>query len=169
MSEEQAIARPYVHLLEDRDPADVLRATPARLTKVLSAMSTEQIEHKPAPHKWSVREILCHIADCEIAWAWRLRMIYGADRPTLQPFDQDPWAAAYDGVGYTTEAARATWSAARRWNLALIEGLTEEQKKRPALHPELGEITLWTMVEIAAGHDLHHVTQLEKLVSKGLA
>ncbi len=169
MSEEQAIARPYVHLLDGRDPADVLRATPARLTKVLSGMTPEQIEYKPAPQKWSIREILSHIADCEIAWAWRLRLIYGSDNPTLQPFEQDAWANAYEGAGYTAEAARSTWSAARRWNLALIETLTPEQKQRPATHPELGAITLWTVAEIAAGHDVHHLTQLEKVAAKNAA
>lgn len=165
MSEEAALKRPYTHLLEGRDPAEVMRATAVRLNKILGSISAEQIEQKPGPKKWSIRETLCHMADCEIAWAWRLRLIYGAENPSLQTFEQDPWAAAYDGIAYTTEAARATWNAVRRWNLALIEGLTEEQKKRPAHHPELGELTLWNIVEIAAGHDLHHLSALEKLAS----
>ncbi len=162
MSEEKA--RPYVHLLEGRDPAEVLRGTPSRLIKVLTALPPETIEHKPAPHKWSIREILCHMADCEVAWAWRLRAVYGADNPALQPFEQDAWARAYDGVEYTTEAARSTWIPLRRWNVALIDGLTEADKQRPAAHPELGNVTLWNIVEIAAGHDLHHLNALEKLV-----
>lgn len=165
MSEEKALARPYVHLLEDRDPVEVLRSTPARLNKVLGSLSTEAIERKPSEHKWSVREILCHLADCEIAWAWRLRLIYGDDNPTLQPFDQDRWAPAYDGGGSTTDAARATWNSVRRWNLALIDGLSDEQKQRPAIHPELGPITLWSVVEIAAGHDLHHINSLERVAT----
>ncbi len=163
MSEEASLARPYVDLLDGRDPAEIMRGTPGRLTDLLKTMSAESIEHKPAPGKWSVREILCHLADCEIAWAWRLRSIYGEESPVLQPFDQDPWARAYDGVGYTTAAARATWTAVRQWNLALIEGLSEADKARPAKHPELGEITLWSVVEIAAGHDVHHLANLEKL------
>ncbi len=163
MSEEASLARPYVHLLEGRDPADVMRSTPAQLGQILAGMSPEFIEHKPGPQRWSVREILCHLADCEIAWAWRLRLIYGADNPVLPPFDQDRWADAYAGSGYTADAARATWQAVRRWNLALIDGLTEDQKRRPAHHPELGDITLWDVVEIVAGHDVHHLQGLEKL------
>ncbi len=168
MSEEAALARPYVHLLEDRDPAEVMRETSARLSDLLKLLTAEQIEHKPGPKRWSVREILCHLADCEVAWAWRLRFIYGADNPTLQPFEQDPWARAYDGVGYTTTAARATWTAIRAWNLALIEGLSEDEKRRPATHPELGPVTLWNIVEIVAGHDLHHLNSLEKVVTRPL-
>ena len=162
MSEEKA--RPYVHLLEGRDPAEVLRSTPSRLIKVLTALTPEAVEHKPGEHKWSIREILCHMADCEVAWAWRLRMIYGADNPTLQPFEQDAWARAYDGVEYTTEAARSTWVPLRRWNVALIDGLSEADKLRPATHPELGPVTLWNIVEIAAGHDLHHLAALDKII-----
>ena len=165
MSEETANAGPYVHLLDGRDPVDVMRATPQRLLGLLDRMSPDEIERKPAPAKWSVREVVCHLADCEVAWAWRLRLIYGAEHPAVQPFDQDPWARAYDGVGYTTAAARASWSALRSWNLALLEGLSEDDKERPATHPELGEISLWTVVQIAAGHDLHHLAALEKLSS----
>lgn len=167
MSEEAALARPYVHLLEDRDPTEVLRSTPGHLTDLLKRLSPETIEHKPGPNKWSIREILCHMADCELAWAWRLRLIYGSPNdhtgPLLQAFDQDPWSRAYDGSCYTTATARSTWNSVRQWNLALIEGFSEEDKRRPANHEELGAVTLWHMVEIAAGHDLHHLAGLEKL------
>ena len=81
----------------------------------------------------------------------------------LQPFDQDAWSRAYDGSCYTPAPARPPWHAVRQWNLALIEGLSEEDKTRPASHPELGAVTLWHIVEIVAGHDLHHLAGLEKL------
>lgn len=166
MSEESALARPYAHLLEGRDPIQILRETPGRLSDLLKQLSSEQIEYKPAPEKWSVREILCHLADCELVWAWRLRSTYASDNPALQTFEQDDWGRAYDGVGYTTSTARATWTAIRQWNLALLDSLSEADRQRPAHHPELGDISLWTIAEIAAGHDLHHVNSLEKVVAK---
>ena len=82
-------------------------------------------------------------------------------RPLVQPFDQDPWARAYDGVRYTAEAAITTFTVLRTWNLALIETFSEADKRRPAHHPEIGDVTLWAIVEIAAGHDLHHLKALE--------
>lgn len=157
------MALPYVHLLEDRDPIVVLRETPGRIFDLLKPMTPEAVESKPTPGKWSIREILCHLADCEIAWAWRLRMVYGAEDPTLQPFDQNRWAKAYHGAGYATATARAAWIGLRQWNLALIDALSEHERRRPAVHAELGPVTLWNIVEIAAGHDLHHLHALEQL------
>lgn len=165
MSEETLPVRPYVHLLQGRDAAAVMRETPAALDALLAHFTPEEISTRPAPQKWSLREVLCHIADCEIAWAWRLRQTYGEDKPLLQGFEQDPWARAYDGVLYTTEQALSTWRALRAWNLALIETLSEDDKARPAVHADAGAMTLWTLVEIAAGHDLHHLAGLQKLVA----
>lgn len=163
MSEEAVRTRPYVHLLEGRDPLELLRTMPTRIARVLDSMATEAIETKTAPGKWSVREILCHLADCEIAWGWRFRTTYGESNPQLQPFDQDSWARAYQGSGYTVSSARATWTALRQWNITLLNELSPAERRRPATHAELGPLTLWTLVEIAAGHDLHHLAGLEKL------
>ena len=163
MSEETVKVRPYVHLVEGQDPAEVMRSTPERLRAIVERLGPTAVDTRPAPGKWSVRELLCHIADCEIAWAWRLRTIYGADHPEIQPFEQDPWARAYDGVQYTTAAALDALAALRVWNLALIETFSDADKQRTAHHPEIGELTLWTVVQIAAGHDLHHLHALEKL------
>ena len=165
MSEETIPTRPYVHLLQGRDPADVMRQTPAAIDALLARFTAREIEARSAPGKWNLREQMCHMADCEIAWAWRLRQIYGEDRPLLQGFEQDPWSRAYSGVKYTIEQALTTWRALRLWNLALIETLSDEEKARPAMHAEVGEMKLWTLVEIAAGHDLHHLAGLEKLVA----
>lgn len=98
-----------------------------------------------------------------VAWGWRLRQVYGEDRPVLQSFEQDPWARAYDGVWFTSARALSAWRVMREWNLALIETLSDADKARPAVHPHAGEVTLWTLVEIAAGHDLHHLKGLRKL------
>lgn len=161
----EPIPLPYVALLGDRDPVAVLRETPRRVSDLLRTMTAEQIERKPAAGKWSVREVICHLADCEIAWAWRMRLIYGSDNPLLQPFDQDAWARAYHGDGYTTSVASAAWGALRQWNLALIGSVAEHQRYRTGKHPEMGEVTFWNVVEIAAGHDLHHLRAVEKVAA----
>jgi uncharacterized damage-inducible protein DinB len=153
---------PYAAELAGRDPQQIIAETPARLARILDALTPEQIEMRPAPNKWSVREIVAHLADCEIAWSWRLRQVYGEDHPVIQPFDQDAWARCYDA--YTYAAARKTFEALRAWNVAFVSSLTEADRRRPVTHPERGEETLWTLVEVMAGHDLHHLTRLEALL-----
>lgn len=151
---------PYRDVLGDEDPQRVLGETPMRLAAFYDTFTPEQLEARPAPGKWNLREIMAHLADCEIVWAWRLRYALEKDRAELQPFDQDPWAKMY--TQYTLEAARATFNAVRSWNVAFIAGLTEEEKHKLYYHPERGEEPLWTLVEIMAGHDLHHLRLFEK-------
>jgi uncharacterized damage-inducible protein DinB len=150
---------PYAGPLGERDPKEVIAQTPGRLAQVIDGLSAAEIEARPAPGKWSVREILAHLVDCEIAFGFRLRQSYGGES-LLQPFDQDAWARAY--AAYTAEQALATFVALRAWNVAFVGGLTEADKKLPAVHPERGEMVLWTIVETMAGHDLHHLATLKK-------
>ena len=149
---------PYAYAVAGRDAAVVIAETPARLATVLAGMSAEEIDAVPAPGKWSVREVVVHLADCEIAFGFRLRQAYGG-QTLLQPFDQDAWARAY-GV-YSAAQALETFAVLRAWNVAFVGGLTEADKLLPAMHPERGEMVLWTIVETMAGHDTHHLMKLE--------
>lgn len=158
---------PYGHHLGDLDPAQVLRDTPSRLHALLDGLSPEEIDTRPGPNKWSLREIMAHMADCEIAFSWRLRQVLGADHPTLAPFDQDRWAAHY--TAYTLAAAQATFDALRAWNLLLLSTVSDTDRARPAHHPERGVVTFQSTVENIAGHDLHHLRLLESTRKKEAA
>lgn len=150
---------PYAGALGQSDPAEVLAQMPVRLAQTIDGLSVAEMEARPAPDKWCVREILAHLADSEIAFGFRLRQSYGGES-SVQPFDQDTWARAYGA--YTAEQALTTFTALRAWNLAFVAGLTETDKKLPVVHPERGEMVLWTIVETMAGHDLHHLAGLKK-------
>ncbi len=152
---------PYADALGEREPVEVIASTPEKLERLLARLSAEQIESQPAPGKWSVREIVAHLADCELAFGFRLRQ-GAAGVEVIQPFDQDDWARNYDG--YDFAAATKTYRALRAWNLAFVRSLTDEQKAQVVTHPERGTMTVWTIVETMAGHDLHHLGSLEKLV-----
>lgn len=153
---------PYGTALGQREPVAVIASTPEKLEALLNKLSDEQIEKRPAPGKWSVREIMAHLADCEVAFGFRLRQA-AAGVELIQPFDQDDWARNYDA--YDFENAIATYRAMRAWNLAFIRSLTEEQKQQTVTHPERGAMPVWTIVETMAGHDLHHLAGMEKLAS----
>ena len=152
---------PYAGALGQREPVEVIATTPEKLERLLGKLSPEQIERQPAPGKWSLREIMAHLADCDLAFGFRLRQ-GAAGFEMIQPFEQDDWARNYGA--YDFPSALTTYRALRAWNLAFIRSLTEEQKVRTITHPERGTMTVWTIVETMAGHDLHHLTALEKLL-----
>jgi uncharacterized damage-inducible protein DinB len=145
---------PYAESLGTRDPLQALAETPQQWKQLLASLTPAAIDARPAPAKWSLRETLAHLADCEIAFSFRLRQARSG-QPLIQPFDQDAWATAY--TEYSAEQALNTYLALRDWNIALIRSLSEAEKQLPAAHPERGAMTLWTIVETMAGHDLHHL------------
>ena len=147
----------------DADPFELTKATPVRLEHLVQELGPEKLDVAPAPGKWSVRDILCHLADCELVFAFRLRQALVEDHHVIQPFDQDHWAATYSH--YDAHMALAAFSAVRQWNLAFIGGLKPADFNKPLNHPERGDMTLQVVVETMAGHDLNHLRQVEALLA----
>jgi hypothetical protein len=154
---------PYATYMAGREPLEVTRATPARLENLLQSSGPEKLTISPAPGKWSVRDILCHLADTEVVFGFRLRQALAEDHYVIQPFDQDRWAATYGH--YDARMALATFFAVRQWNLAFIGGLKPGDFNRPLNHPERGDMTLQVVVETMAGHDLNHLRQVEAILA----
>src|ERR1700728_2135016 len=154
---------PYAPQLGDRDPLAVTRATSDRFDNLLAACGDDVLNRSPAPGKWSVRDILCHLADCELVFAFRLRQALAEDHHVIQPFDQDDWAVTY--ARYDAHTALATFTAIRQWNLALISGLAAEDLNKSQNHPERGDMTLRVVIETMGGHDLNHLRQVEAILA----
>ena len=155
-------ANPYASFVAADDPLAIIRSTPSWLTSLITGLTPEQQKTQPAPGKWSTRDIICHLADTEIGFGFRLRQILAEPHHTIQPFDQDRWSAPYHN--FSAEEALSAFSALRNWNVHLIERLPKESFAKPATHPERGDLTFGTIVETMAGHDRHHLRQIEKLV-----
>lgn len=150
---------PYAKYLAGQDPLKVMAATSSRIENIAAELGTERSNSSPAPGKWSPREIVCHLADCEMVFAFRLRQTLAEDHHVVQPFDQEKWAGNYSA--YPTRDGLAVFSAVRTWNLLLLRSLSPEVHSRPLTHPERGAMTFYTIVETMAGHDLNHIGQLE--------
>ncbi len=151
---------PYEKFIDGRPLESIAAATPDAIAEYLEILGPNQ-SRKPAPEKWSAAEIVCHLADCEIVFAFRLRQTLAEDGHTIQPFDQDKWAVQYPGV--PAVLALATFGAVRRWNLRLIHSVMPAAAGRTVTHPERGTMTFQTIVETMAGHDLNHLAQLRRL------
>jgi uncharacterized damage-inducible protein DinB len=154
---------PYASFLADGDVLATIRGTAARLETAVQSRDTETLNRAPAPGKWSVRDILAHLADCEVVFAFRLRQALAEDYHIIQPFDQDRWAATY--AHYDARMALTVFTAVRQWNLALIAGLKAESLTKLLAHPERGEMTFQVVVETMAGHDLNHLGQIDAILT----
>ena len=152
---------PYARFLDGRPLEAILADTGSSLASLLEAIGPEKAVVPPAPGKWSPAEIVCHLADCELVFAFRLRQTLAEEAPVIQPFDQEKWAATYPGIA--AGQALQVFNAVRGWNLRLIASALPAAADRPVTHPERGAMTFLTLVETMAGHDLNHLGQLRKL------
>jgi hypothetical protein len=152
---------PYASNLGSRDALNTITQTTGRVQSLMTAIGEKRAGEAPAPGKWSPREIVAHLADCELVFGFRLRQTLAEDNPDVQAFDQEKWAATY--AAYSAPAALATFTALREWNLALLRSLPREAFQRKMTHAERGEMSFQTVVETMGGHDLNHLVQLERI------
>ena len=152
---------PYASFLGAQDPVAVITGTPGRVASLLQPLSPARLEAARAPGKWSAREIVAHLADCELVFAFRIRQTLSMNHPIIQPFDQGAWAERY--AAYDFASAMAVFRATRMWNVHLLAGVHHADWARPTTHPERGIMTLLTIVATMGGHDLNHIGQLEEI------
>jgi uncharacterized damage-inducible protein DinB len=150
-------------LLGSQDPLQVLRATPGALRRAIEGMPDREIRTPEGEGKWSVGQVLRHLADSDLVWGWRLRMVLAHDRPTLTGYDQDAWA---DRLRYGDDDpadSLAEFEVLRRSNLRLLDRATPEDLKRVGVHEERGEESVEHLIRLYAGHDLLHLRQVERI------
>lgn len=152
---------PYAKYLDGRPLETILAATPQTVAALLESMGAAKAEAAPAPGKWSPAKIVAHLADCDLAFGFRLRQTLAETDHVVQPFDQDLWAVTYDGI--TAAEALAAFVALRAWNLILIAKALATHGEKTVTHPERGTMTFRTIVETMAGHDLNHLSQLKAI------
>ena len=149
-----------------KDPLKTQAATPKALAKLIKGAPASKLRKRPAPGKWSVGEVLAHLADAEIVTAWRLRAILAAPGTSIQAYDQDALAAARNYAKHDPRKSLEQFRAIRETNLALYKSLTPEQWKHFGMHAERGEETLERILQMMAGHDLNHLAQIERILTK---
>lgn len=151
--------------LNGRDPIKMQAAAPAKLAKLLKGISPASARKRPAPGKWSIAEIVAHLADAELVGGYRIRAILGAPGCQVIGFDQDVWVTALHYDKRNLWKSFAQYGALREANLALVKTLTPEQWKHHGVHNERGAETIETIVRMFAGHDLNHFQQIERILA----
>jgi hypothetical protein len=150
---------------EGKQPLTVQAATPKKLERLIKGVSTSKLRKRPAAGKWSVSEIVAHLADAEIVGGFRMRVILGAPGTPIAAFDQDSWVISGHYEKRDPRKSVEQFRVAREANLALLKSLTPEQWKHYGMHAERGRESIEHIVRMFAGHDLNHLQQVERILA----
>lgn len=148
----------------DQDGLALQESMPKKLAALINEQSKESLTKRPAPDKWCAAEILAHLADAEIAIAWRLRQILSKNAIPIQAYDQDAWAAAFDYAHRDPEQSLDTFRVLRKSNIALLKSVPRERWNNHGVHEERGKESIAHMVQMVAGHDINHLKQIEGIL-----
>jgi hypothetical protein len=151
--------------VEGKEPLEVQASTPGKLERLIKGLSMTKMRERPATDKWSVNEIVAHLADAEIVTGFRMRMILGAPGAPIAAYDQDAWVTSGHYEKRDPRKSVEQFRMLREANLALLESLTPEQWKHYGMHSERGQETIELMVRMTAGHDINHLQQIKRILA----
>jgi hypothetical protein len=163
-----AAARSYVqallHVLGEQPALDVLPQLMPWLDARLRGVAEPALRRPEAPGKWSATQVVQHLADSELVFGFRSRMILTEDRPPLQGYDQDKWATQFHSSEVPLEDARAQLGVLRDANLAVLRRLGPGELERVGMHSERGPESLEHLMKLMAAHDLVHRRQIDRIL-----
>lgn len=133
------------------------------LAVVLTGVFGEEEDFAVAPGKWSIREIVAHLADAEMVGSHRFRQVIAEEMPTLIAYDQDAWTRNLDYARRKPKQSLETFRRIRAENYELLKGLPESAFDRAGNHSENGPMTLRSLLEGYAGHAESHARQLQEI------
>jgi uncharacterized damage-inducible protein DinB len=152
-----------LELLGTRDPIDLLERTSDAIRVAIAGLSDEQLSQPESPGKWSLRHVVQHLADSELVWGYRLRLVLAQERPSLTGYDQDLWSERLHYDVLPVDEALDRFAVLRRSNLRLLANATPEDHRRVGVHSERGDESVAHMLRMYAGHDLLHLRQMARI------
>jgi hypothetical protein len=162
----QQYTQRVVGYTEGQKPITVQAATAKKLERMIKGVPTVKLRKRPTPDKWSVGEILAHLAETEIVGGFRMRLILGAPGTPITPFNQDAWVISGHYAKRDPRKSLEQFRAVREANLDLLKSLTPEQWKHHGLHAERGVETIEHIARMFAGHDINHMRQIEEILGR---
>jgi hypothetical protein len=162
---QQYIQRILGHV-EGLDAIKVQRGTAPKLKKAIHGLTPTQLRWKPEPGKWSIAEIVAHLADVEIVASWRMRSVLGSNGTAIQPFDQDAWVSVFQYGKRDPKQSLEVFRVLRENNLAMLKAIPRESWENYGIHAERGKETIAHLARMFAGHDTNHVLQIASIASQ---
>jgi hypothetical protein len=151
---------------EGKDPLAMQENAPELLAKLIEGVADEVLGVRPGPGKWSVVEILAHLADDEIVTSWRYRQMVENSGCALSGFDQNEWARMGKYASKDSRQCLHLFRLLRESNLKMLRDLTSEEWQRYGMHAERGRMSVQDLARHMAGHDMNHVDQVRKILEK---
>lgn len=152
-------------LLGDRDPLTSMEEMIGWLTAHLDELPEPALYVPEAPGKWSIGQVLAHLADTELSFGWRARLVLTEDRPLLAGYDENRWAERFNYADADAAEAFHAFAMTRSWNLRVWSSATPEDMSRIGIHAERGEESFDRILRLAAGHDLRHQRQIARIIA----
>jgi uncharacterized damage-inducible protein DinB len=154
----------FAAYVEGKDPIAMQREAPHTLARLIGDVPLDTLTRRPAPGKWSVTEILAHLAEDELSSTWRYRQMIEHDSPPLLGFDQELWSRVGDYASWKPREALEMFRLLREANLRMFAQLTPAQWQRHGVHAERGKLTLHDLCRHMAAHDMNHIDQIRQII-----
>ena len=149
--------------LGDRDPLAVMAELPSALRTLTAGLPDEMMRRPEGTGKWSVIQVLEHLADHEIINGFRLRSTIAEDAPALRGYDQTRWVARLHYGEADAETVLRELETARGRTLRLLRALDPSELERVGMHAERGPESVRLNMALTAGHDLVHRRQIARI------
>ena len=156
-------------MLGDRDPFAVMEEQVPAIARLGAGVPDSALRRPETPGKWSMMEVVQHLADTELVYGYRVRMTLATPGTPIQAYDQDIWARELRYRDGSFEDAMEQMQVMRRINLRLLRSLDDEALDRYGLHAERGRESVRQVIRLIGGHDLVHRQQLERIRKAVLA
>jgi uncharacterized damage-inducible protein DinB len=150
---------------EGKDPIAMQGQASRTLAQLIKGVAETKLSLRPAPTKWSVTEILAHMAEDELTSTWRYRQMLEHEGPELSGFNQEMWAHLGNYSSWKAHDAMEMFRLLREANLRMFAQLTPEQWQRHGVHPERGKLTVQELCRHMAAHDINHIEQVGRILT----
>ena len=155
-----------IDIVGDRDPIEMLEGAVAILRDELASIPDGKLSVPEAEGKWSIHDVIRHLAETEMVYGYRIRMVLSHDTPEIQGFDQDRWANIVEYEGASVGEFMSMLDILRTMNLKIYRRLSEEQLHRFGVHSERGPESVGRQIKLCAAHDEVHLAQVKRIAGK---
>jgi len=143
--------------------------SPKQIAAAVSGLPDKTLRYRPSPDKWCILEILAHLADMEILYAYRLRQMLADKNPVIAPIDQDAWASNLGYMESSPAELVALYGLNRHATLQLLRRLKPGDLEKSAHHPERNRpVTVTEYVGMMSKHGPNHLAQIERLKKEAM-